>query len=233
MTTTTTTTPATLATPATRKRPTVLVVAAALMVLAAVLSLASPFIPRGFGGAGGPGGALPANGQAPSGAGQFSDNGQAPGGTGQFPGNGQAPGGGGQPPANGQQGFGPGGAGGFPGVGGIQTGGSFSVMNLMQPLRIGGVIVGALFALLAALGLWRLRIWGRTLALIVAVAALLSVAVAFISPALGPSPWLMVLGGSTWQSIAGFALAVTASILALLPVARRAYIVRPRERRVA
>ena len=217
--TTTTVIPTTLATPAARKRPMVLVIAAVLMVLAAVLSLASPFLPRGFGGPGGPGGAPPANGQAPGGAGQV-------------PANGQAPGGGGQRPANGQ-GFGSGGSGGIPGLGGIQTGGSFSVMNLMQPLRIGAAILGALFALLAALGLWRLRIWGRTLALIVAVAGLLSVAVAFISPALGRSPWLMVLGGSTWQAIAGFGLALAASILALLPVARRAYIVKPRERRVA
>ncbi len=62
---------------------------------------------------------------------------------------------------------------------------------------------------------------------------MISVAATFIAPALGRSPWLMLLAGITWQSIAGLGLALAASMLALLPVARRAYVVKPRERRVA
>ncbi len=215
------TTPSTqMTTPSTRKRSKVLIVAAALMLLAAGLSLASPFLPRmgGFGGGMGPGGAPPPNGQAAGGAGQPPADGQASGR--------------GQPPANGQ-GFGAGGPGGISGFGGMQTNGTFSVLNLMMPLRIAAAVMGGLLALLAALGLWRLKKWGRNLALVMAVAGLISVAAAFISPALGRSPWLMLFTGSTWQAIAGFALALVASILALLPVARQAYIVKPKERRVA
>ncbi len=203
------------------KRPTVLIAAAALMLLSAVLSLATPFLPRGFGGGVGPGGARPPNAQgAGDPGGQPPDSGQAPaGGRGQAPGN--APG------------FGAGGPGEVPGFGGGQTGGTFSVMSLMAPLRIGGALVGALLALLGALGLWRLRIWGRNLALVVAVACLLAVVVSFASSLVGRNAlWLMMLGGSTWQAVVGFGLALAASILALLPVARRAYIVKPRERRV-
>jgi hypothetical protein len=224
MTTTTTATTNTATTTSTTntkpRRPKVLIAAAVLMLLAAVLSLAAPFLPRGgFGGGMGPGGAPPANGQA------AGDQGQPPA-------NGQAPAGGrGQPPANGQ-GFGPGGPGGMLGFGGAQSSGTFSVMNLMQPLRIGEALVGALLALLAALGLWRLRIWGRNLALVVAAACLLSVIATLLSPLLGRTPWLMMLTGSTWQAIVGFGLALAASILALLPTARHAYVVKPKERRV-
>ncbi len=203
------------------KRPTVLVAAAVLMLLAAVLSLATPFLPRGgFGGGMGPGGARQPNAQAAGDPGQPSDSGQAPAG------------GRGQPPANAPS-FGAGGPGGVPGFGGGQTGGTFSVMSLMAPLRIGVALVGALLALLGALGLWRLRIWGRNLALVVAAACLLALVVGFASPLVGRSaPWLMMLAGSTWQASVGFGLALAASILALLPVARRAYIVKPKERRV-
>jgi hypothetical protein len=223
-TTTTATTNTTTTTSATNtkpRRPTILIAAVVLMLLVAVLSLAAPFLPRGgFGGGMAPGGAPPANGQAAGDPGQLPANGQASGR--------------GQLPANGQ-GFGPGGPGapgGVLGFGGTQSGGTFSVMSLMQPLRIGEALVGALLALLAALGLWRLRIWGRNLALVVAAACLLSVIAGLIMPLLGRTPWLMVLTGSTWQAIAGFGLALAASILALLPAARRAYVVKPKVRRV-
>ncbi len=218
----TTTTTTTTSTPAAvkPKRPAILIAAAVLMLLAAVLSLATPFLPRGgFGGGAGPGGAPRLSGQAPGDPGQDPASGQAP------------TGGGGQPPAN-ASGFGAGGPGGL-GFGSGQTGGTFSVMSLMQPLRIGEALLGALFALLAALGLWRLRTWGRNLALVVAAACLLGVVAGFASSLVGRNaPWLMILGGSTWQAILGFGLALAASILALLPAARRACIVKPRERRV-
>jgi len=206
------------------KRPKVLIAAAALMLLAAVLSLASPVLPRGAvppGGGMQPGGAPPANGQATGDLAQPQANGQASGR--------------GQPPANGP-GFGPGGTGapgGVLGFGGGQAGGTASAINPVLLLRIGEALVAALLGLLAALGLWRLRIWGRNLALVVAAACLVAVVASLALPLVGRNaPWLMMLAGSTWQAIAGFGLALAASILALLPAARRAYIVKPKERRV-
>jgi hypothetical protein len=212
-----TTTPVT---PTKSKRPRVLLLAAVLMLLAAALSFASPFLPRGggFGGAMPPGGGPPANGQAPAG----------------------------EQPAAGQnftprQDGAPSGAlgpNGLPGLNSARAGGAFGVMSFMLPVRIGEAVVGGLLALLAALGLWRLRKWGRNLALLVAGASLLSAAATFLSPLLGAigsmgrTPWLMLLTSSTWQAIAGLALALLAAILALLPAARRAYVVKPKERRV-
>jgi len=222
------TTYVTTITPTTTKprRPRVLIAAAALMLLAAVLSLAAPFLPRG---AVPPGGAMPPGG-APS------ANAQTAGDPAQPPANGQAPAGGrGQQPANGQ-GFGPGGPGapgGVLGFGGGQAGGTASAVNPVLLLRIGQALAGGLLALLAALGLWRLRIWGRNLALLAAAVCLIATVAGFVAPLVGRNaPWLMILGGSTWQAIAGFGLALAATILALLPAARRAYIVKPKERRV-
>jgi hypothetical protein len=105
-------------------------------------------------------------------------------------------------------------------------------MNFMLPLRIGEALAGALFALLAALGLWQLRNWGRNLALVVAVASVLSAAITLLTPVLGRVPWLMPFTSSTWPAIAGLSLAVAAAVLALVPSARRAYIAKPKERRV-
>jgi hypothetical protein len=106
-------------------------------------------------------------------------------------------------------------------------------MNLMLPLRVGEALLGALCAVLAALGLWRLRIWGRNLALLVAAASVFSAAITFLRPVLGRGvPWLTTFSSSTWPAIVGVGLTLGAAVLALLPAARRAYIVKPKERRV-
>jgi hypothetical protein len=221
MTTTTTTSTSTTAPAAETKakgsRPKVLLLAAVILVLIAALSFASPFLPRGgFGGGQPPSGAPPANGQAPGGTGQ------PPAGQNFTPGQNGAPSG---LPSGGQTGT----RGGMPG-----QSGAFGLMSFMQPVRIGEAVVGGLLALFAALGLWRLKMWGRNLALVVAVGSLLTAAATLISPMLGRgTPWLMLFTNSTWLAIVGLVLALGASTLSLLPAARRAYVVKPKERRVA
>jgi hypothetical protein len=213
--TSTTTTPSSSAS-VKSKRPKVLILAAVLMLLAAALSFATPFVPRGsgLGGSGGPGGAPPANGQAPAG-------GQPAAGQNFTPGQDGAPG-----------------QNGGPGLNSGRTGGALGVMSFMQPVRIGEAAVGGLLALFAALGLWRLKKWGRNLTVLVAGASVLSAAATFLSPLLGTlgsmgrTPWQMLFTSSTWQAIAGLSLGLVAAILALLPAARQAYVVKPKERRV-
>jgi uncharacterized membrane protein len=108
-------------------------------------------------------------------------------------------------------------------------------MGYIQPLRIAGAVVGGLFALIAALGLWRLRKWGMVLAIILAVVCVVAAGLTFAAPLLRSVPGLMLLTGSTWPAIGAAVGAITAAVLALLPVSRKAYVVpvaRPKERRV-
>ena len=205
------------------KRPVVLLLAAVLMLLAAVLSGASPFLPR-LGGVAfgvGPGGARFPNGQRPA-DGQFvprQGDGQFPQDGGQFPQDGQLPQGGIRGQGNGQ--------------GRVRMNGSVGVFSILQPVRIGLGIAGAVFALLAALGLWGLKTWGRNLTLLVALAGLVSVALGFAGPWLATvSPYLMLLSGLSVYALVSLGLTVAASVLALVPAAQRAYAVKPKVRRV-
>ncbi len=186
------------------KRPITLLGASLLLCLTALLSFAAPFLPRGGPSGQPPAGLSPQNGQPPS-------QGQA--GTNR-----------GQPPAQG----------GYPGPGGAQgmPGGAAAVMTYALPLRIAGGVVGGLWALTAALGLWRLKRWGMGLALVFAAIGLVAAGVALAGPLVGRTPWLMLVSAPTWQAIASLASAVLVSVLVLLPGSQKAYGVQKKERRV-
>jgi hypothetical protein len=193
------------------KRPLTLTLAAALLVLATLLAFAWPFLPGARGGFAG---------QPPAGA-------SMPGG--QVPGQGQAtqgqpPSSSGQPPTFSANG-GPGGPMGAPG-------GISGLINLRLPVRIAAGVVGGLAALLATLGLWRQKKWGMVIALLVAVGSLVATALTFLTALLGRSPWLMLVTSSTWQAVAGGAIAIGVAVLVLLPTSQKGYAAVPRERQV-
>jgi hypothetical protein len=187
------------------KRPLTLTLAAALLVLAALLAIAWPFLPGSRGGFAG---------QPPAGA--SMPGGQAP--------QGQLPSSSGQPPAFSANGgpSGPMGA----------AGGISGLMNLRLPVRIAAGVVGGLAALLATLGLWRQKKWGMVIALLVAVGSLVATALTFLTALLGRSPWLMMVTSSTWQAVAGGAIAIGVAVLVLLPTSQKGYAAVPRERQV-
>jgi hypothetical protein len=227
------------------KRPVTLTMAAACLLLAALLVFASPFVPRGRGLVGF------GAGNRPTGARQAGQNGQGGGfGQGQGQGNdqggaftqgngqGNAQGGFGQ--GNGQGGFraGNGQGGGFAAGGG---GANAALFRFMTPLRIAEGVIGGLFTLLAALGIWQRKKWGMVLALIAAAAMLLTGAFSVFLPllaraagrALGSMLFLTTfISGAEWLSIVGMILALAVAVLVLLPASQKGYIVRPKERRV-
>ena len=247
--TTTTTTPtssastaATVAT-AVNKRPLTLTMGAAILLLAALLTFAFPFIPRGRGFFGA--------GNRPAGARQAGQNGQ--GGFGQGQGNDQ--GGGAFTQGNGQGG-GSGGGGGQGGGGFTQGGGqangqggvaagrgaaNIGLFRLMAPVRITIGVIGGLFTLLAAWGIWLRKKWGMVLALIAAAAMLLTGAFSISLPLLGRTVTRALgsalfftgfIAGAEWLAIVGIILALAVAVLVLLPASQRGYVSRPKERRV-
>ncbi len=215
-------------------RPLTLTIGAIVMALVALFTFATPFLRVGnFGG----------NGQRRANAGQRLAPGQLPGqgGNGQGGGAGR----GNQAGGTGTGTFGNGqGTGGFGGT--ARTGGNFALFGLIQPLRIGEAIVAGLFALIAAVGLLQRRKWGMVLAVIAAVVVLLTTGVASLLPLLfrgaagagfraAANPltiWLTLLTRPTWESIVLIVLTVAVVVLALLPMSRAAYVVKPKVRRV-
>ncbi len=246
--TTTTTTPtssastaATVAT-AVSKRPLTLTMGAAILLLAALLTFAFPFIPRGRGFAGG-------FANRPAGARQAGQNGQGGAFT-QGQGNDQ---GGGSTQGNGQggaftQGQGNGQGGGFTqgnGQGGgfaARGGANASIFRMMAPVRITLGVIGGLFMLVAAWGIWGRKKWGMVLALIAAAVMLLTGAFSVILPlagrtvtrALGSGLFFTgFIASAEWLAIVGIILALAIAVLVLLPASQKGYIIgRPKERRV-
>jgi hypothetical protein len=239
-TTSTTSTPsATTAVAATvSKRPLTLTLGAALLLLAALLTFASPFLPRGRGfvGANRPAGTRTAGPGADTGPGGGAIQGQ-----GQDQGGGaiQGPGGTGQ--ANGQDGFGQGnGQGGF-GAARTGAGANATLFRFLTPIRITEGVIGGLFTLLAAWGIWKRKKWGMVMALIAAGVMLLTGAVTVILPLLGRAATRAVgplfavttfITGAQWEAIVGIILAVAVAVLVLLPASQKGYIIPPKVRRV-
>jgi hypothetical protein len=236
---TTTAATAPTAVAAVNKRPLTLTLGAVLLVLAALLSLSSPFLPRGRGFIGA--GNRPAGTRTPGqGTGQPGQAGQGTdqGGFGQ--GNAQ----GGANPGAGQGGFGQGnGQGGFGTAGraGAGAGANATLFRFITPIRIAEGIIGGLFTLVAAWGIWKRKKWGMVLALIVSVVMLLTGAVSVFLPLLGRTvtravgPLFAVttfITGGQWEAIVGIILAIGVAVLVLLPASQKGYIVAPKVRRV-
>ncbi len=242
---TTTTTPTSSATTAATagtavgKRPLTLTMGAAILLLAALLTLAFPFIPRGRGFIGA--------GNRPAGARQAGQNGQ--GGFGQGQGNGQGGAftqgngqGGGATQGNGQgggftQGNGQGG-----GFAAGRGGANVALFRMMAPVRITFGLIGGLFTLVAALGIWQRKKWGMVLALIAAAVMLLTGAFSVVLQLLGRTVTRALgsavfftgfIASAPWLSIVGIILAVAVAVLVLLPASQKGFISsRPKERRV-
>ena len=119
----------------------------------------------------------------------------------------------------------------------------------MQPIRIGEGVIGGLFALIAAVGLVQRKRWGMMLALIAAAVAVLTTGVISLVPLLFRTAargaagagarvvnpfaiWLTFLTRPTWESAVLVVATVAVAVLVLLPVSRKAYIVKPKVRRV-
>jgi hypothetical protein len=229
-------------------RPVTLTAAAIVMILSAILTFASPYLPRGRGfgfGAQGPrtgqtrtgnGGGTGAGGTGAGGGGTGA--GGAGGGAG---GGGFGAGGGGG--AGG--GFGAGGAGGT--GGGFTAGGgagrtgnaNFAMMARVIPIaRTVEAVVGGIFALIAAIGLWQRKKWGMVLALVASVVSLLvAAATLLLTPVLGRTlraftTYLSFVSLPSWQAVVVIVIAVLVAVLVLLPPSMKGYIVAPKERRV-
>lgn len=241
-TTTSTTSPAATAATAVSKRPLTLTLGAVLLVLAALLTLSSPFLPRGRGFIGG--GNRPVGTRQPGqGNGQGGVTGQGQAGQGADQGGfGQGNAQGGANQGAGQGGFGQGtGQGGF---GAGRTGGAganAALFRFLTPIRIAEGVIGGLFILLAAWGIWKRKKWGMVLALIASVVMLLTGAVTVGLPLLGRTatrtigPLFAVttfITGAQWEAIVGIILAVAVAVLVLLPASQKGYIIKPKERRV-
>jgi len=246
--TTTTSTPtssaSTAATAATAvsKRPLTLTLGAAILLLAALLTFAFPFIPRGrgfFGAGNRPAGARQAgqNGQGGLGQGQGNDQ----GGGGFTQGNGQGGGQGGGFAQGGGQGGGSAQGNGQGGFAAGRAGANVGLFRLMAPVRITLGVIGGLFTLLAAWGIWQRRKWGMVLALIAAAVMLLTGAFSVTLPLLGRTVTRALgsavlftgfIAGAEWLSILGIILALAVAVLVLLPASQKGFISRPKERRV-
>ena len=207
----------------TDNRPVTLAAAAVVLVLAAVLTFASPWLPRGRGFGFGTQG--PRNGQAGTGTG----------------GTGGAGGGGGAGGAGG--GFGAGGGGAFTAGGGAAGAGAanranFAMIARALPIvRTAEAILGGLFTLIAAIGIWQRQKWGMALALIGSVISLLVAAVTLLTPIVGRAVraftiYLTFVTLPSWQALVFLVLAVIVAVLVLLPPSMKGYIVMPKERRV-
>jgi len=196
----------------------------------------------GTGGAGG-GGAGGASGGAGGGFGAGGGAGGG-GGTGGGAGGGFGAGGGG-----GGGGFGAGGGGFGGGAGGFTAGGtgaaggsaaraSFAAITRALPIvRTGEAIVGGIFTLIAAIGIWQRRRWGMVLAIIGSVVSLLLAAVTLLTPVLGRALraftlYLTFVSLPSWQALVFGILAIVVVVLVLLPPSMKGYIVAPKERRV-
>jgi hypothetical protein len=116
---------------------------------------------------------------------------------------------------------------------------------LITPIHIVEGVVGGLFTLVAAWGIWKRKKWGRTLSLIAAAVMLLTGAVTVFLPlamrglgrtaarTLGSLTLLTTfISSAEWISILGMLLAVAVAVLVLLPASQKGYISRPKERRV-
>ncbi len=245
--TTTTTTPtssaSTAATGATAvsRRPLTLTRGAAILRLAALLTLAFPFIPRGrgfFGVGNRAAGARQGQGNDQGGAfTQGQGNGQGGGFT-QGQGNGQ---GGGFTQGGGQGGGFGGGNGQAGGFAAGRGGANVAIFRMMAPVRITLGLIGGLFMLVAAWGIWQRRKWGMVLALIAAAGMLLTGAFSVILPlagrtvtrALGSGLFFSgFIASPQWLSIVGIILALAVAVLVFLPASQKGFISRPKERRV-
>ncbi len=201
------------------KRPITLTIGALLLVLAALLSLSSPFVPRGRGGFAG-GGTRTATGTRIAGGGT-TGNGGAGTGAGTRTGTGAA-----------------GGAGGFATA---RSGANAALFRNMGYIRIAEGAIGGFFALLAAWGIWKRKQWGMGLALVVSVVMLLTGAVTVILPLLGRTVsralgslalFTSFITSAQWVAVIGIILAGAVAVLVLLPASRKGYITARRERRV-
>jgi len=235
------------------KRPATLAAAAVILGLAAILTFASPYLPRGRGffgfGAQGPRNGQGGGGQAfgNGGGGAGGGGGGAGGAGGGFGAGGGAGGAGGGFGAGGGAGGAGGGFGAGGGAGGFTAGGtgagaanraSFAVIARALPIvRTGEAIVGGIFTLIAAIGIWQRRRWGMVLAIIGSVVSLLLAAVTLLTPVLGRTLraftlYLTFVSLPSWQALVFGILAIIVVVLVLLPPSMKGYIVAPRERRV-
>ena len=210
-------------TPKAAKRPLTLTIGAVILAAVALFTFATPFLPRvgggGFGGNPGQRGTgrptlAPGESQTPRG--NFGGGGAGGG-------------------ANGGA-TGLGGTTGFGGAAG-RAGGNFAAFSLMQPIRIAEAVIGGLFALVAAIGLMQRKKWGMVLAVIAAIVIILTTAVTLLTPLLGRAAraftlYLTFVTRPTWESAVLVVATVAVAVLALLPASRKAYVVKPRERRV-
>jgi hypothetical protein len=216
------------------KRPATLTAAAVVLIVSAIFTFATPWLPRGRG-------AAFAGQGARTGQTRTGNAGGGAGGTGAGGGAGGAGGGGGFAAGGGAGGFGAGGAGGAGGgfaAGGAAAGANFAMMARIIPIaRTGEAIVGGVFALIAAIGVWQRKKWGMVLALIASVVSLLVAAATLLVPALGRTLraftiYLSFVSLPSWQAVVVCVIAVIVAVLVLLPTSMKGYIVAPKERRV-
>ena len=136
------------------------------------------------------------------------------------------------------------GAGSGTGVGGGfggARGGNAALFQLITPIRIAEGVIGGLFTLIAAWGIWKRQKWGLVLALIAAVVMLLTGAVSVFLPLVGQSlgraagslfTFTAFVSGNQLVAIVGMLLAIVVAVLVLLPVSQKGYLVAPKVRRV-
>ena len=224
------------------KRPLTLTLGAIVLLVAALFTFATPVLPRGraFIGAG--------TGNRPAGTRIAGQTGQGSGGAANGTGQGTGTGGGGAisggagtgGSANGGAGGsagGGGGTGGFAGRGGANS----ALFQLLTPIRITEGVLGGLFTLVAAWGIWKRQTWGRALALITAVATLLVAGLTFGVPLAGRTlgraagslfTYTTFFTTGQWEAIVGIVLAIAMAVLVLLPASQKGYVIAPKERRV-
>ncbi len=200
------------------RRPITLTIGALFLVLAALLSLSSPFVPRGRGGFAG-GGNRTAAGTRVAGGATTGNGGGAGAGTSTGTGAG-------------------GGAGNFAAA---RTGANAALFRNMGYIRIAEGVIGGFFALLAAWGIWKRKQWGMGLALVASAVMLLTGAVTVTLPLLGRTVtrtlgslalFTSFITSAQWVAIVGIILAVAVAVLVLLPASRKGYIVAHKERRI-
>jgi hypothetical protein len=230
-------------------RPATLTAAAVVLIVSAIFTFATPWLPRGRGfGFGAQG---PRNGQASPGNAGGGGGAAVGGGGGGGGGGAGGAGGGGFAAGGGAGGFGAGGAGGGfaaggagggfaagGGAGGAAARANFAMLARIIPMaRTGEAIVGGVFALIAAIGVWQRKKWGMVLALIASVVSLLVAAATLLVPALGRTLraftiYLSFVTLPSWQAVVVCVIAVIVAVLVLLPTSMKGYIVAPKERRV-
>jgi hypothetical protein len=111
------------------------------------------------------------------------------------------------------------------------------IARALPIVRTSEAVVGGVFTLIAAIGIWQRKKWGMVLALIASVVSIVIGAATLLTPVLGRAIraftiYLTFVTLPSWQAVAVVVIAVITAVLVLLPPSMKGYVVAPKERRV-